>query len=197
MSKFLLAAVLALQLLQVTANEHCDDCESERIAPIVAVNDSSYCQFQLACDQNTPGTGHKYFQNNLEEDVITVERCYSFCFKNVRPHSMSHWRYIYSTSHFCTPPISSWAPVLEVLCNRSPTSLQAIHAATTPGMWVVIFILHVINNSYICSRLSLQAFVCYSACLFSAKDTLRRVFPEVSVADNATCEDYCESQVRN
>ena len=92
MSKFLLAAVLALQLLQVTANEHCDDCESERIAPNVAVNDSSHCQFQLACNQNTPGTGHKYFRDNLEEDVITVERCYSFCFKNVRPHSMSHCR---------------------------------------------------------------------------------------------------------
>ena len=107
MSKFVLAAVLALQVLQVTANEHCDDCESERIAPIVAVNDSSYCQFQQSCDQNTPGTGHKYFQNNLEEDVITVERCYSFCFKNVRPHSICLIDVVYNASHFCTPLVSS------------------------------------------------------------------------------------------
>ena len=82
MSKFLLVAVTALQLLQVAAA----NAESDRIKPHQAFSDSSYCQFPQACDQSTPGTGHKYFTGNLTEDLITVERCYSFCFNNVRQY---------------------------------------------------------------------------------------------------------------
>ena len=37
--------------------------------------------------------------------------------------------------------------------------------------------------------------MCYSACLFSAKDTLERILPEISVPDNATCEHYCTLKV--
>ena len=90
MPKLLLVAVTALQLLQVAVAkvEECVTCESNRIEPIVAVDDSSHCQFRQACDQSTPGTGHKYF-TNLTEDLITVERCYSFCFNNVRSHNTS------------------------------------------------------------------------------------------------------------
>ena len=88
MSKLLLAVVLALQLLQVAANAECIDCGSERITPFRALADSSYCQFPGACDRSTPGTGHKNFTGNLTEDLITVERCYSFCFKNVREHAL-------------------------------------------------------------------------------------------------------------
>ena len=88
MSKLLLAAVLALQLLQVAANVECIDCGSERITPVRALPDASYCQFVGACDRSTPGTGHKNFTGNLTEDLITVERCYSFCFKNVREHAL-------------------------------------------------------------------------------------------------------------
>ena len=45
------------------------------------------------------------------------------------------------------------------------------------------------------NTLCLQAFVCYAACLFSAKDALKRILPELSVPDNATCEHYCEVKV--
>ena len=79
-TKLLLAAVTALQLLQVVAA----NAESDRIEPHQAFEDSSYCQLPQACDQSTPGTGHKFFTGNLTEDLIAVERCYSFCFKNVR-----------------------------------------------------------------------------------------------------------------
>ena len=37
--------------------------------------------------------------------------------------------------------------------------------------------------------------MCYAACLFSAKDALKRILPELSVPDNATCENYCEVKV--
>ena len=37
--------------------------------------------------------------------------------------------------------------------------------------------------------------MCYAACLFSAKDALKRILPELSVPDNATCEHYCEVKV--
>ena len=80
MSKLLLAAVTALQLLQVVVA----NAESDRIEPDLAYDDSSYCQFPQACDQSTPGTGHKFFRGNLTEDLITVERCFCFCFNNVR-----------------------------------------------------------------------------------------------------------------
>ena len=79
-TKFLLATVTALQLLQVAVV----NAESDRIEPEQAFEDLSYCQFLRACDQSTPGTGHKFFTGNLTQDLITVERCYSFCFKNVR-----------------------------------------------------------------------------------------------------------------
>ena len=84
-TKFLLAAVTALQLLQIAAA----NAESDRIEPDTAHEDSSHCQFPRACDQSTPGTGHKFFRGNLTEDLITVERCYSFCFKNVRQYAVT------------------------------------------------------------------------------------------------------------
>ncbi len=84
-TKFLLAAVTALQLLQGAAA----NAESDRIEPALAYEDSSHCQFPQACDKSTPGTGHKYFEGNLTEDLITVERCYSFCFKNVRLYAVT------------------------------------------------------------------------------------------------------------
>ena len=83
-TKLLLVAVTALQLLQVAVA----NAESDRIEPHQAFEDSSHCQFPQACDQSTPGTGHKFFTGNLTEDLITVERCYSFCFKNVRQYTV-------------------------------------------------------------------------------------------------------------
>ena len=134
MPKFLLAAVTALQLLQVAAAkvEECVTCESNRIEPIVAVDDSSHCQFRQACDQSTPGTGHKYF-TNLTEDLITVERCYSFCFKNVRPHTTLEYSYIHVSWSTLLLHIShsSLAPAVGAKLAPSPTSLQAMLVATT------------------------------------------------------------------
>ena len=83
-TKFLLAAVTALQLLQGAVA----DAHSDRIDPDEVIEDSSHCQFIQACDRSTPGTGHKYFTGNLTEDLITVEGCYSFCFKNVRLYAV-------------------------------------------------------------------------------------------------------------
>ena len=84
-TKLLLAAVTALQLLQGAVA----DAHSDRIDPDQVFEDSSHCQFFQACDRSTPGTGHKYFEGNLTEDLITVERCYSFCFKNVRQYAVT------------------------------------------------------------------------------------------------------------
>ena len=42
----------------------------------------SQCNDPSHCDDSTPGTGHKLF-SNLSEDLIAVERCYSFCYTNV------------------------------------------------------------------------------------------------------------------
>ena len=43
----------------------------------------SQCADPAHCDDSTPGTGHKLF-SDLTEDLIAVERCYSFCYTNVR-----------------------------------------------------------------------------------------------------------------
>ena len=45
--------------------------------------DVSQCTDPTHCDDSTPGTGHKLF-SALTEDLIAVERCYSFCYTNVR-----------------------------------------------------------------------------------------------------------------
>ena len=42
----------------------------------------SQCNDPTHCDDSTPGTGHKLF-STLSEDLIAVERCYSFCYTNV------------------------------------------------------------------------------------------------------------------
>ena len=44
----------------------------------------SQCKDSSHCDDSTPGTGHR-LSSDLTEDLIAVERCYSFCYTNVRP----------------------------------------------------------------------------------------------------------------
>ena len=39
--------------------------------------------FLRVCDNSTNGTGHQLYES-LSKDVVSVERCYSFCFSNVR-----------------------------------------------------------------------------------------------------------------
>ena len=43
----------------------------------------SQCVDPAHCDDSTPGTGHKLI-SALTEDLIVAERCYSFCYTNVR-----------------------------------------------------------------------------------------------------------------
>ena len=35
------------------------------------------------CDASTPGTGHRTY-SSLTDELVLAERCYSFCFWNVR-----------------------------------------------------------------------------------------------------------------
>ena len=44
---------------------------------------TSECVDPTHCDDSTPGTGHK-LSSELTDDLIAVERCYSFCYTNVR-----------------------------------------------------------------------------------------------------------------
>ena len=192
-TKFLLAAVTALQLLQVAVA----NAESDRIEPDAAYKDSSYCQFPRACDQSTPGTGHKFFTGNLTEDLITVERCYSFCFKNVRQYVcqvhvvhviryLEHFLLQFSSSngsaaHF--PDIFTGDP-----CSANNKDVSRHFTARWPAVSSSGRCMYLV---YLC----LQAFVCYAACLFSAKDALKRILPELSVPDDATCEHYCQLKV--
>ena len=44
---------------------------------------TSQCVDHTRCDDSTPGTGHK-LSSELTDDLIAVERCYSFCYTNVR-----------------------------------------------------------------------------------------------------------------
>ena len=48
----------------------------------------SQCADPTHCDDSTPGTGHELF-SDLTEDLIAVERCYSFCYTNVSATSSS------------------------------------------------------------------------------------------------------------
>ena len=43
----------------------------------------SQCADPTHCDDSTNGTGHQLY-DSLSEDVVSIERCYSFCFSNVR-----------------------------------------------------------------------------------------------------------------
>ena len=44
------------------------------------------CSYPEVCNQTTrtPGTGHKLYGGAVKDDLVVVERCYSFCFWNVR-----------------------------------------------------------------------------------------------------------------
>ena len=43
-----------------------------------------------ACNQTTPGTGHRLYDAAVKDDLVVVERCYSFCFWNVRELACNH-----------------------------------------------------------------------------------------------------------
>ena len=66
---------------------HCDPVTGLRKETLLSTTYSyevtSQCADPTHCDDSTPGTGHK-LSSELTDDLIAVERCYSFCYTNVR-----------------------------------------------------------------------------------------------------------------
>ena len=66
---------------------HCDPETGLRketlISATVSYEVTSQCVDPTHCDDSTPGTGHK-LSSELTDDLIAVERCYSYCYTNVR-----------------------------------------------------------------------------------------------------------------
>ena len=66
---------------------HCDPVTGLRKETLLSTTYSyevtSQCVDPTHCDDSTPGTGHK-LSSELTDDLIAVERCYSFCYTNVR-----------------------------------------------------------------------------------------------------------------
>ena len=84
--------VLAIVLVAEASGYHCTffHCDPETglrketlISATVSYEDTSQCVDPTHCDDSTPGTGHK-LSSELTDDLIAVERCYSFCYTNVR-----------------------------------------------------------------------------------------------------------------
>ena len=88
----------AIFLVGPVAGYHCEqNCDSEGLIPeelpttFISVEKVSHCAEPLSevlegalhCDDSSPGTGHLLYRE-LTEDVLAVERCYSFCFNSVR-----------------------------------------------------------------------------------------------------------------
>lgn len=84
------------------AGYHCpQNCDSEGLYPeevpttLIPVELASQCaeppsevlREALHCDDSTMGTGHLLYRE-LTEDVVAVERCYSFCFSSVCPFKL-------------------------------------------------------------------------------------------------------------
>ena len=66
---------------------HCDPVTGLRKETLLSATYSYEVHYQCVdpthCDDSTPGTGHK-LSSELTDDLIAVERCYSFCYTNVR-----------------------------------------------------------------------------------------------------------------
>ena len=66
---------------------HCDPETGLRKETLLSFTYSyeitSQCVDPTHCDDSTPGTGHK-LSSEQTDDLIAVERCYSFCYTNVR-----------------------------------------------------------------------------------------------------------------
>ena len=84
--------VLAIVLVAEASGYHCTffHCDPETglrketlISATVSYEDTSQCVDSTHCDDSTPGTGHK-LSSEQTDDLIAVERCYSFCYTNVR-----------------------------------------------------------------------------------------------------------------
>ena len=66
---------------------HCkSNCDENGLYPealnFFPAGNYGQCSYPKVCNQTTPGTGHKLYDD--KDDLVVVERCYSFCFWNVR-----------------------------------------------------------------------------------------------------------------
>lgn len=58
--------------------------DEELASQPIPVEAMSQCADQRFCDGSTPGTGHgRGLFSDLTDDVVAVERCYSYCFSKV------------------------------------------------------------------------------------------------------------------
>ena len=64
------------------------DPEALDFSPPIKVEQCSWSTG--ACNQTTPGTGHRLYGAAVKDDLVVVERCYSFCFWNVRELPRNH-----------------------------------------------------------------------------------------------------------
>ena len=92
----LLLAVLVAEASGMNCRFNCDPVTGltrEELIPIHCLYQNlSQCNNPSSCDDSTPGTGHKLF-GALTEDLIAVERCYSFCYSNVRLSGLECWAF--------------------------------------------------------------------------------------------------------
>ena len=97
MAKNLFFWCAAIFLVGPIAGYHCqENCDSEGLIPeelpttFIPVEQVSQCaeppgdvlSEAVHCDDSSTGTGHLLYEG-LTEDVLAVERCYSFCFISV------------------------------------------------------------------------------------------------------------------
>ena len=83
--------VLAIVLVAEASDYHCRlNCDPETglrretlVSSTISYKVTSQCAAPTHCDDSTSGTGHK-LSSELTDDMIAVERCYSFCYTIVR-----------------------------------------------------------------------------------------------------------------
>ena len=83
-------------LLGPCAAYHCkQNCDSEGLLPeelvteFIPVEQLSHCANPIFCDDSSSSTGHLLY-GELTDDVLAVERCYSYCFNSVSSIVL-HW----------------------------------------------------------------------------------------------------------
>lgn len=186
---------------------HCkQNCDSEGLIPeelvteLLPVEQFSHCANPIFCDDSSSGTGHLLY-GELTDDMLAVERCYSYCFYSVS------WITIQITQTCCCvclpvhacgsyTPCSRYYPMVWELIQRTSSTTLGIIASCCKtwaecwscrgqGIWLVIML-----------STQLQSFVCFSACLFMRRlDGLKTAPSLYALPANAACKDFCTVEV--
>lgn len=89
MATNLLCWYTVIFLVGTGAAYHCkENCDSEGLIPeelvteFFPVEQFSHCAYPVFCNDSSSGTGHLLYRE-LTDDVLAVERCYSYCFYSV------------------------------------------------------------------------------------------------------------------